>query len=158
MVRNLLLFVFISMAWSKEENRTWKDIKLIQIETNMSSIDNPIITSISDSTLTLLRGDILPYSSLNSLTTYGKVNPILPILGFYPFGVAVGSWIGLGLAFLTTGNALSSFEVLFITTLSGGFLGYKETKDYFKYKNKKYQLIKDWSNDKKKAFFESFDK
>ena len=70
----------------------------------------------------------------------------------------MGSWIGLGLAFLTTGDALSSFEVLFITTLSGGLLGYKETKDYFKYKNKKYQLIKDWSNDKKKAFFESFDK
>ena len=104
------------MAWSKEENRTWTEIKLIQIETTMSSIDNPIITSISDSTITLLKGDILPYSSLNSLTTYGKVNPILPILGFYPCGVAVGSWIGLGLAFLTTGDALSSFEVLFITT------------------------------------------
>ena len=92
------------------------------------------------------------------MTTYGKVNPILPILGFYPCGIAVGSWVGLGLAFLTTGDAWSSFEVLFITALSGGYLGYTKTKDYFKFKNKKYQSVKDWSDNKKKDFFESLNK
>ena len=65
----------------------------------MSSIYNPILTSISDSTSTLLGGKFLPYSLLNSVTIYGKVNPILPILGLYPFGVAKGSMVGLGLAF-----------------------------------------------------------
>ncbi len=158
MVKNSLLLLFIGIVWNQEENITWTDIKLIQIETTMFTIDNPIITSISDSTITLLKGDVIPNSYLNSLTTYGKVNPILPVLGFYPFGVALGSWIGLGLNFLTTGDGWSSFEVLFITTLSGGFLGYKKTKDYFKYKNKKYQLVKDWSNDRKKDFFKTFNK
>ena len=70
----------------------------------------------------------------------------------------MGSWVGLGLAFLTTGDAWSSFEVLFITALSGGYLGYTKTEDYFKFKNKKYQSVKDWSDNKKKDFFESLNK
>ena len=158
MIRYTSLLLFIGLAWSEEEDIIWTKMRLIQIETAISYIDNPIITSISDSTITLLKGDILPYSSLNSVTTCGKVNPILPILGFYPCGIAVGSWVGLGLAFLTTGDAWSSFEVLFIAALSGGYSGYTKTKDYFKFKNKKYQSVKGWSDNKKKDFFESLNK
>lgn len=158
MYRYFPLLLFIGLAWSEKEDINWEKIKIIHLESTISSIDNPIITSISDSTITLLKGDVLPYSSLNSVTTYGKINQILPILGFYPFGTAVGSWVGLGLMFLTTGDAWSSFEVLFITTLSGGYLGYTKTKDYFKFKNKKHQSVKDWSDNKKKDFFESLNK
>ena len=100
MVNNSLLLLFIGIVWNQEENITWTDIKLIQIETTMFTIDNPIITSISDSTLALLRGDILPYSSLNSLTTYGKVNPILPIPWILSLWSCSGLMDWIGISFL----------------------------------------------------------
>ena len=58
MIRYTSLLLFIGLAWSVEEDIIWTKMRLIQIETAISYIDNPIITSISDSTITLSKGDI----------------------------------------------------------------------------------------------------
>ena len=159
MKRLLTLTLFIGFAWGQEEDiQYWSEkglIKLIQIETTVSTIEYPIVTSILDSTITLLRGETIPISSLNSITTYGKVNPILPLLGFFPCGITVGSWVGFMTALFSYSDPFGSGTILIITTLSGGVYGYKKTKDYFRYKNKKYELIKNWSIDKKRTFIKS---
>ena len=130
----------------------------INIQTTDGIIHYPIIVSVTETDVILDGQTAIPISSINSVTVYGEVSPILPIVGAGAGGyvgmcggIAVGCLIFPGFSGNENDEAGLRISML-IGAGIGAFSGFKRASNFLRYKNKKLVSMSEWAIEQKGDF------
>ena len=130
----------------------------INMQTADGIIHYPIIVSVTETDVILDGQAATPISSINNVTVYGSVNPILPILagaGCGYLGMAGGMFVGC-LMFPTAGYEESEMDKVGTVAFLGGGIGavsgYTMVHKILASRSQNIVAMESWTFEKKRNF------
>ena len=151
MRRYITLLLFIGLAFCEKPT-------FISIQTTDDVYHYPIITQVTESSVMLDGEATIPFSSIENVTVYGEVSPILPIVGAGAGGyvgicggIAVGCLIFPGFSGNENDEAGLRISML-IGAGIGAFSGFKRASKFLSHKNKKLVSMSEWAIEQKRDF------
>ena len=130
----------------------------INMQTADGIIHNPIIVSVTETDVILDGQAAIPISSINNVTAYGPVNPILPILAGAGCGYlgAVGGLVVGCIMFPSAGHDESDGEklstVMFLGGAIGAVSGYTMVHKILASRSQNIVAMESWTFEKKRNF------
>ena len=130
----------------------------INMQTADGIIHYPIIVSVTETDVILDGQAAIPISSINSVTAYGSVNPILPILaGCCSWYVGMAGGVVVGCVMFPAWGADESDEnklsiVMFLGGAIGAVSGYFQMHRFMARRSQQMVFIAPWTFEQKRDF------